>query len=140
MPVKTPVYKLFDTVMSSYKDYIKESRFYYFLVYNSNIENGRIIKMTPAKSVEYFLEQLKTADNKSKNEIENSLVQIGNDAVPGLVSKLSSVTGTVRGIVAMTLIRIGEPSVAYLKKAAAKDKNLEWVAKYLITEINGAAA
>ena len=87
-----------------------------------------------------FLEQLKTADNKSKNEIENSLVQIGNDAVPGLVSKLSSVTGTVRGIVAMTLIRIGEPSVACLKKVAQNNKDFEWVAKYLISEINGRIA
>lgn len=91
-------------------------------------------------NVNYFIEQLETADNKEKNEIENTLVNIGNEAVPELVDKLSVVTGKVRGIVAMILIRIGEPSIEYLRKAASTDKNLEWIAKYLITEINCAVA
>ena len=40
----------------------------------------------------------------------------------------------------MTLIRIGEASVEYLRKAASDNKEFEWVAKYLISEIQGLAA
>lgn len=92
------------------------------------------------KDINYFLTKLEDADNKSKNEIENMLVDIGDKAVPELVDKLQVVKGTVRGIVAMILIRIGEPSVDYLKRAAKINKDFEWIADYLITEINGIAA
>ena len=91
-------------------------------------------------SVEYFLSKLEGADNKSKNEIENRLVSIGDKAVPELVEQLQVVKGTVRGIVAMTLIRIGKPSIEYLIKAAQSNKDFEWIANYLITEIDGIAA
>jgi hypothetical protein len=40
----------------------------------------------------------------------------------------------------MTLIRIGDESVEYLKQAAKNNKDFEWVARYLISEINGQAA
>ena len=40
----------------------------------------------------------------------------------------------------MTLIRIGDASVKYLEKAAECNKDFEWVAKYLISEIKGVAA
>lgn len=91
-------------------------------------------------SIENILSRLENADNKSKNEIENMLVSIGHKAVPELVNQLQVVKGTVRGVVAMTLIRIGEPCVDYLNKAAKINKDFEWIAKYLITEINGVAA
>ena len=42
--------------------------------------------------------------------------------------------------VAMTLIRIGDDSIEYLERAARTNKDFEWVAKYLITEISGKAA
>lgn len=91
-------------------------------------------------SIQYFLSKLENADNVAKNEIENKLVCIGQDAVPELVNQLQVVQGTKRGVVAMTLIRIGDASVEYLKKAARDNKDFEWVAKYLITEIKGQAA
>ena len=91
-------------------------------------------------SIEYFLTKLESADNIAKNEIENKLVNIGSSAVPELVDKLQVVHGVQRGVVAMTLIRIGEASVEYLKKAADKNSDFEWIAKYLITEIKGQAA
>ncbi len=90
-------------------------------------------------SVADILSKLENADVKSKNALENELVTIGGQAVPELVKNLSVVRGTVRGVVAMTLIRIGAPSVEFLKKAAADNKDLAWVAQYLITEINAAA-
>lgn len=93
-----------------------------------------------ASSIEYFLSKLENADNIAKNEIENILVNIGKTAVPELVDKLQVIQGIKRGVVAMTLIRIGDDSIEYLKKAAQNNKDFEWVARYLITEIKGKAA
>ncbi len=87
-------------------------------------------------SIQYFLSKLENADNISKNEIENKLVSIGKHAVPELVDQLQVVQGVKRGVVAMTLIRIGNASVEYLKQAAETNKDFEWVARYLISEIN----
>lgn len=91
-------------------------------------------------SVQYFLSKLENADNIAKNEIENMLVNIGKTAVPELVNQLQVIQGVKRGVVAMTLIRIGDASIEYLKEAAKTNKDFEWVAKYLITEIKGKAA
>ena len=92
------------------------------------------------QSVEEILGKLETADNTTKNKIENILVNKGTEVVPELVNQLQVVKGIKRGVAAMTLIRIGEASVEYLKKAAMSNKDFEWVAKYLISEIQGVAA
>ncbi len=97
-------------------------------------------KISNSDTVKEFLSKLENADNVAKNEIENKLVNIGTSAVPELVNQLQMVKGVKRGVVAMTLIRIGEASVEQLKKAAANNKDFAWVAKYLITEINGTVA
>lgn len=91
-------------------------------------------------SVQDFLARLETADNIAKNEIENNLVKLGKTAVGELVEQLQIVRGTKRGVVAMTLIRIGDDSIEYLQRAAKINKEFEWVAKYLISEIKGQAA
>lgn len=91
-------------------------------------------------SIQYFLSKLENADNIAKNEIENILVNIGKTAVPELVDELQVIQGTKRGVVAMTLIRIGDDSIEYLQKAARINKDFAWIAKYLITEIKGQAA
>ncbi len=90
--------------------------------------------------IDEYLNRLENADNAVKNKIENELVNIGEKAVPSLVDSLQVATGRTRGIVAMILIRIGESSIGYLKKAAKKNSDFEWIANYLITEIKGAAA
>ena len=90
--------------------------------------------------VDEILCKLEDADNNTKNNLENMLVAQGQAVVPDLVSKLQIVKGTKRGVVAMSLIRIGEASIDYLKKAANSNKDFEWVAKYLISEIQGIAA
>jgi len=95
---------------------------------------------TTTNAIQQFLSKLENADNIAKNEIENMLVNIGKPAVPELVNQLQVVQGVKRGVVAMTLIRIGDDSVEYLRKAAKTNKDFEWVAKYLITEINGQVA
>lgn len=97
-------------------------------------------KIESLDSIQYFLSKLENADNIAKNEIENMLVNIGKAAVPELVDQLQVVQGVKRGVVAMTLIRIGDASIEYLKRAAKINKDFEWVAKYLITEIEGTKA
>ena len=88
--------------------------------------------------VDEILVKLETADNTTKNKLENELVEQGSAVVPALVSKLQNISGVKRGVVAMTLIRIGEASIEYLRKAASDNKDFEWVAKYLISEIQAA--
>ena len=92
------------------------------------------------QSVEEMLGKLETADNTTKNKIENILVDKGTAVVPELVNQLQTVRGVKRGVAAMSLIRIGEASVEYLRKAAHDNKDFEWIAKYLISEIKGVAA
>ena len=84
-----------------------------------------------------ILSELENADNVTKNKIENELVSIGESVVPQLVDQLQVVRGIKRGVVAMTLIRLGDASVEYLEKAAHENKDFEWVAEYLIREIKG---
>ena len=90
--------------------------------------------------VEDILTKLETADNMTKNKLENILVDQGSAVVPDLVTKLQRVKGVKRGVVAMSLIRIGEASIDCLKKAASSNKDFEWVANYLISESQGIAA
>jgi len=92
------------------------------------------------ETVNEILSKLDTADNTTKNVLENELVSIGTSVVPELVSQLQVVRGIKRGVVAMTLIRLGDASVKYLKEAAQHNKDFEWVAEYLIREIRGLAA
>lgn len=92
------------------------------------------------ETVNEILSKLENADNTTKNELENELVNIGTSALPQLVDELQVVRGIKRGVVAMTLIRIGDASVKYLKKAAENNKEFEWVAQYLIREIEGSVA
>lgn len=92
------------------------------------------------QSVNEILSELENADNNTKNKIENELVSIGTSVVPQLVDQLQVVRGIKRGVVAMTLIRLGDVSVKYLQEAANENKDFEWVAQYLIREIKGLAA
>ena len=92
------------------------------------------------QSVNEILSELENADNVTKNKLENELVSIGTSAVPQLVDQLQVVRGIKRGVVAMTLIRLGDVSVKYLEKAAHENNDFEWVAEYLIREIKGLAA
>ena len=92
------------------------------------------------ETVKEILNKLETADNTTKNILENKLVSIGTSALPVLVDQLQVVRGVKRGVVAMTLIRLGDASVKYLEKAAQENKDFEWVAEYLIREIKGSVA
>ncbi len=82
-----------------------------------------------------LVEILDKLDNTNKNELENQIVSMGSSAVPVLVEQLQCSKGLKRGVVAMSLIRIGEDSISVLKEAADKNKDFTWVANYLIHEI-----
>lgn len=82
-------------------------------------------------------EILTNLDNFNKNELENKLVSLGDKALPLLVEELQTIKGLKRGVIAMTLIRLGQQSVKYLEDAARKNQDFAWIAKYLINEING---
>lgn len=100
---------------------------------NYNVEE---VNFTRKISVENLVEQLFEAqDNKTRARIENNIVELGKNAVPYLVNSLNEVKGQVRGIIAMSLIRIGLDSVSELKSFASKNQHMAWVANYLISEI-----
>ncbi len=86
------------------------------------------------------LTKLNNVDNTNKNELENKLVSFGNQALPTLVKEIQTIKGLKRGVIAMSLIRIGRQSVKYLEDAARVNKDFEWIARYLIQEINGCQA
>ena len=90
--------------------------------------------------IDEILSELDNADATVKNKVENELVSIGTSVVPVLVDELQVVRGIKRGVVAMTLIRLGKASVEYLKQAALNNKDFKWIAEYLIREIDGVAA
>ena len=77
------------------------------------------------ETVKEILSKLENADNTTKNQLENELVNIGASALPQLVDQLQIVRGIKRGVVAMTLIRIGNASVKYLEQAAKTNKDFE---------------
>ena len=89
------------------------------------------------QTLERLFNDLDTADNMTKNAIENDIVRFGSSAADFLVNKVRTARGAQRGVAAMSLIRIGEDSIKPLKDAAMKDMNFQWVANYLIREISG---
>ena len=101
--------------------------------------------LTSNVNVEYNLNQtlerlfndLDTADNMTKNAIENDIVKFGAEAADYLVNKVRTAKGAQRGVAAMSLIRIGEESIKPLKEEAKKDSSFQWIANYLIREISG---
>ena len=86
-----------------------------------------------------LVEILESLDNSNKNELENQIVSMGSTAVPVLVEQLQTSKGLKRGVVAMSLIRIGEASIEFLKEAANNNKDFSWIANYLINEISSEA-
>ena len=89
------------------------------------------------QTLERLFSDLDTADNMTKNAIENDVVRFGSDAADFLVNKIRTAKGAQRGVAAMSLIRICEDSIKPLREEAVKDKEFQWIANYLIREITG---
>lgn len=97
------------------------------------VVNSNVIKQENiSEKLDYLLTQ---ADVSTKNDVENSIVAMGSKVVNFLVEKLTQLKGLQRGIVAMSLIRIGESSVAPLKALAVENDEYQWMADYLLSEI-----
>lgn len=97
-------------------------------VVNSNV----ISQDTISEKLDYLLSDV---DNTTKNDVENTIVSMGAKVVNILVEKLRTLKGLQRGIVAMSLIRIGESSIAPLKAFAMENRECQWMADYLLSEI-----
>ena len=97
------------------------------------IVNSNFIKQdTISEKVEYLLQDV---DSTTKNDVENSIVAMGAKVVNILVEKIKTLKGLQRGIVAMSLIRIGEDSKEALKELAMENNEYQWIADYLLSEI-----
>ena len=97
------------------------------------VVNSNIIKQdNVSEKLDYLLADV---DNSTKNDVENTIVSMGAKVVNALVDKLRTLKGLQRGVVAMSLIRIGESSIAPLKALAVEDREYQWMADYLLSEI-----
>jgi len=97
------------------------------------VMNSNLMKQDNISEKLDFL--LSSVEPATKNDVENSIVALGARAVNALVDKLRTLKGLQRGIVAMSLIRIGQSSVAPLKALATENNEYQWMADYLLSEI-----
>lgn len=97
-------------------------------VVNSNVLTQESI----SEKLDYLLADV---DNTTKNDVENTIVAMGAKVVNALVDKLRTLKGIQRGIVAMSLIRIGESSRVPLMALATENDECQWMADYLLSEI-----
>lgn len=99
---------------------------------NINTQEGSL-----TQTLERLFNDLDTADNMTKNAIENDIVRFGSEAADFLVDKVRTAKGAQRGVAAMSLIRIGEESIKPIREKATEDREFQWIANYLIREISG---
>ncbi len=85
----------------------------------------------------YLLKASANSDQKSKNKIENHLVNLGEAVVPTLINNLTKTQGPTRGMIAMILIRIGTPSIKHLENVSNLNPEVKWIYDYIKEEIKG---
>ena len=93
------------------------------------------INLNVVDGVGTLIKRLEEADNSEKNTIENKIVAMGERVVEYLADILPTLEGVKRGVVAMSLIRIGESSRAPLMALATENNEYQWMADYLLSEI-----
>ncbi len=96
------------------------------------IDSNTLKQENISEKLDYLLSDI---DPATKNDVENSIVAMGSRVVGALVDKLRTLKGLQRGVVAMSLIRIGESSIAPLKALATESSEYQWMADYLLSEI-----
>lgn len=102
------------------------------------LENEVVNLYTQDRNISEFdalIEKARTADAVLKNKIENEIVSNGLKFVPELINHIQENKGVTRGICAMSLIRIGQDCVGYIKEAARTNKEFSWAANYILNEI-----
>lgn len=93
------------------------------------------INLNVIDGVGTLIKRLEEADNSEKNTIENKIVAMGERVVEYLADILPTLEGVKRGVVAMSLIRIGEDALSALQQRAEENKETAWIYNYLISEI-----
>ncbi len=93
------------------------------------------ISLNVIDGVGTLLKRLEEADNSEKSTIENKIVAMGGRVVEYLADVLPTLQGVKRGVVAMSLIRIGEDALSALQQRAEENKETAWIYNYLISEI-----
>ena len=100
------------------------------------LNDVRTVKTTDNEAkLDTLLKMLIDAEKQKKSEIENRIVNMAECIANLLVDRLQKVKGTQRGVIAMSLIRLGECSIAPLKRLALQSSEFQWIANYLISEI-----
>ena len=99
------------------------------------LNKTRVYEENKEAKLDTLIKMLQDADAKTKSDIENRIVSMGEGIANLLVDRLQNAKGTQRGVIAMSLIRLGECSIAPLKKLAKDSSEFEWIANYLISEI-----
>jgi len=94
-------------------------------------------KKFPREVIPYLLKAADNADNKTRNDIENKLVNIGEDGLQALIEAMATKSGAVRALIAMVLIRIGESSILPLRQAYQGQSSYDWIVNYITEEIEG---
>ena len=93
------------------------------------------INLSVIDGVGTLIKRLEEANNSEKCTIENKIVAMGERVVEYLADILPTLQGVKRGVVAMSLIRIGEDALAALEKRARENTETAWIYNYLISEI-----
>ncbi len=93
------------------------------------------INLNVVDGIGALIERLETADNVAKSAIENKIVAMGEKVVEYLADALPTLQGVKRGVVAMSLIRIGEDALYALQRRAEENAETAWIYNYLISEI-----
>ena len=99
--------------------------------------NADTSKKFPREVIPYLLKAAENVDAKTKNDIENHIVKIGDSGIPSLIDALKTTSGTSRALAAMVLIRLGNSSIEPLKAAYQDTTEFNWISSYIINEIEG---
>ncbi|MFH0702320.1 MAG: hypothetical protein V2B14_02120 [bacterium] len=99
--------------------------------------NAYLTKKFPKEVIPYLLKAAENSDNKTRNNIENHLVKIGESGIPILVNELKNSPDSVKALIAMVFIRLGGVCIEPLKYAYKDDLENSWMISYIIREIEG---
>lgn len=100
-----------------------------------NIKSSESEIKFPKEVIPYLLKAVESADQSTKNDIENQLVKMDETAASLLAKELANFKGKTRGLIAMVLVRIGFKSISYLESESTTET--KWIVDYIINEIKG---
>ena len=106
------------------------------LIKNPSFNDSKNIALSHDMAL-YLLKALESADKSLYADIENDLVDLGEDAIKPLIKSLNHKHPKVRSCAAMALIRIGNKAIDPLMKEYLPKQEYHWMLEYIVSEING---